>query len=95
MANSYLDGKIVCFWIFTIWNLINKTQNEYYESLAISDKAENATAFIEYMLKGIDQALGELLIFNNRTNREIGRIEYFFLKNFTKPIYNKRLYEYV
>ena len=57
--------------------LINKTQNEYYQSLASSDKAGNSTVFIEYMLHVIDQSLGELLNFNNRTLREMDRIGYF------------------
>jgi len=57
--------------------LINKTQTEYYESLALSDKAGNSTVFIEYMLHVIDQSLGELLNFNNRTLKEMDRIEYF------------------
>ena len=57
--------------------LINKTQNEYYQSLASSDKAGNSTVFIEYMFHVIDQSLGELLNFNNRTLREMDRIGYF------------------
>ena len=57
--------------------LIHKTQKEYYESLAISDKAENSTVFIEYMLQVIDQSLGQLLNFKNRTLKDIDRIEYF------------------
>lgn len=57
--------------------LISKTQNEYYKSLALSDKSGNSTIFIEYMLHVIDQSLAELLNFNNRTLREIDRIEYF------------------
>jgi Fic family protein len=58
-------------------SLINKTQKEYYDALALSDKAGNSTIFIEYMLQVIDQSLGELLNFKNRTLKEIDRIEYF------------------
>lgn len=72
-----LMEKYPVFEFLPFETLINKTQNEYYQSLAISDKAGNSTAFIEYMLQVIDQSLGELLNFNNRTLREMDRIEYF------------------
>lgn len=72
-----LMEKYPVFEFLPFESLINKTQNEYYESLASSDKAGNSTLFIEYMLQVIDQSLGELLNFKNRTLREIDRIEYF------------------
>mgnify|MGYP001431037212 CR=1 FL=1 len=72
-----LMEKYAVFEFLPFESLINKTQKEYYESLALSDKAGNSTVFIEYMLQVIDQSLGELLNFKNRTFREIDRIEYF------------------
>jgi cell filamentation protein, protein adenylyltransferase len=72
-----LMEKYPVFEFLPFETLINKTQNEYYQSLALSDKAGNSTVFIEYMLQVIDQSLGELLNFNNRTLREMDRIEYF------------------
>lgn len=72
-----LMEKYPVFEFLPFETLINKTQNKYYQSLALSDKAGNSTVFIEYMLEVIDQSLGELLNFNNRTFREMDRIEYF------------------
>jgi len=72
-----LMEKYPVFEFLPFESLINKTQKEYYESLALSDKAGNSTVFIEYMLEVIDQSLGELLNFKNRTLREMDRIEYF------------------
>jgi len=72
-----LMEKYAVFEFLPFESLINKTQKEYYESLALSDRAGNSTVFIEYMLQVIDQSLGELLNFKNRTFREIDRIEYF------------------
>ncbi|MFY0482283.1 Fic family protein [Flavobacterium sp. PLA-1-15] len=57
--------------------LISKNQKDYYSVLAVCDKAGNSTLFIEYMLGIIKRALSELLSFNNRTMKEIDRIEYF------------------
>ena len=72
-----LMEKYPVFEFLPFESLINKTQKEYYESLALSDKAGNSTVFVEYMLQVIDQSLAELLNFKNRTLREIDRIEYF------------------
>ena len=72
-----LMEKYPVFEFLPFETLINKTQKEYYESLALSDKAGNSTIFIEYMLRVIDQSLRELLNFKNRTLREMDRIEYF------------------
>ena len=41
--------------------LIRERQQEYYDVLAISDKAADSTVFIEFMLQIIDSALNELL----------------------------------
>jgi len=72
-----LMEKYPVFEFLPFETLINKTQKEYYESLALSDKTGNSTAFMEYMLKVIDQSLSELLNFKNRTLKEMDRIEYF------------------
>ncbi|MBS7787871.1 Fic family protein [Flavobacterium sp. CYK-55] len=72
-----LMEKYPVFEFLPFETLINKTQKEYYESLALSDKAGSSTVFIEYMLQVIDQSLAELLNFKNRTLREMDRIEYF------------------
>ena len=57
--------------------LISKTQNEYYKSLALSDKSGKSTYFIEYMLEVIDKSLENLLSYNNRILKDIDRLEYF------------------
>ena len=41
--------------------LIRERQQEYYDALAICDKAADATVFVEYMLRIIRDALNELL----------------------------------
>ena len=58
-------------------SLISQTQEKYYEALSKSDKAGKSTVFIEYMLKVIDESLGQLLNFNNRTLSAEDRLEYF------------------
>jgi len=70
--------------------LINKTQEEYYRALEISDKNGNSTKFIEYMLNVLEKSLTELLDFNNRTFTGIERLEYFISlgkKEFTRKDY--------
>lgn len=57
--------------------LISKTQNEYYKSLAISDKSGKSTYFIEYMLGVIDKSLESLLNYNNRILKDVDRLAYF------------------
>ena len=87
-----LMEKYPVFEFLPFETLINKTQNQYYQSLALSDKAGNSTVFIEYMLQVIDQSLGELLNFKNRTLREMDRIEYFLRVSsiqFTRKDYMK------
>jgi Fic family protein len=46
--------------------LISKTQDDYYKSLALSDKSGKSTFFIEYMLDVIEKSLKNLLNYNNR-----------------------------
>ena len=85
-----LMEKYPVFEFLPFETLINKTQKEYYESLAISDKVGNSTVFIEYMLQVIDESLGELLNYKNRTLREMDRIAYFLKissKQFTRKDY--------
>ena len=70
--------------------LISKTQDEYYKSLSLSDKAGKSTYFIEYMLDVINKSLENLLSYNNRTLKDIDRLEYFLklgLKEFTRKDY--------
>ena len=70
--------------------LISKTQDEYYKSLALSDKSGKSTIFIEYMLGVIDKSLENLLNYNNRILKDIDRLEYFLklgLKEFNRKDY--------
>ena len=70
--------------------LISKTQDEYYKSLALSDKSGNSTAFIEYMLGVIEKSLESLLNYNNRVLKDIDRLEYFLtleIKEFNRKNY--------
>lgn len=57
--------------------LISKTQESYYKSLALSDNTGKSTPFIEYMLNVIDKSLESLLSYNNRTIKDIDRLNYF------------------
>ncbi len=72
-----LMEKYPVFEFLPFETLINKTQNDYYKALAQSDKSGKSTLFIEYMLGVINEALSELLTFNNRIFKDIDRIEYF------------------
>ncbi|MFT3796585.1 MAG: Fic family protein [Flavobacterium sp.] len=72
-----LMEKYPVFEFLPFETLISENQSEYYKVLALCDKAGNSTLFIEYMLKVIAESLNELLSFNNRTMKEIDRIEYF------------------
>jgi Fic family protein len=70
--------------------LINKTQDEYYKSLALSDKSGKSTFFIEYMLGVIEKSLETLLNYNNRVLKDIDRLEYFLklgIKEFNRKDY--------
>jgi Fic family protein len=57
--------------------LISNTQDEYYKSLALSDKSGKSTCFIEYMLGVIEKSLESLLNYNNRVLKDIDRLAYF------------------
>lgn len=70
--------------------LISQTQNDYYKSLSLSDKSGKSTYFVEYMLDVIDKSLGTLLNYNNRTLKNLDRLEYFLklgIKEFTRKDY--------
>ena len=70
--------------------LISKTQDDYYKSLALSDKSGKSTNFIEYMLGVIEKSLESLLDYNNRVLKDIDRLEYFSklgIKEFTRKDY--------
>ena len=70
--------------------LISQTQDEYYKSLSLSDKAGKSTFFIEYMLDVINKSLESLLSYNNRILKDIDRLEYFLklgVKEFTRKDY--------
>lgn len=70
--------------------LISKTQDEYYKSLALSDKSGKSTYFIEYMLGVIEKSLENLLNYNNRVLKDTDRLEYFLklgIKEFTRKDY--------
>ena len=69
------------FDFFPIETIISETQENYYKSLAVSDKEGKSNAFIEYMLNVIDNALFEMLQYNNRTLTEIDRLHYFISLN--------------
>ncbi|MEA9415740.1 Fic family protein [Flavobacterium sp. PL02] len=70
--------------------LISQTQKEYYKSLETSDNTGKSTPFIEYMLGVINTSLENLLNYNNRTIRDIDRLDYFSMlgvREFTRKDY--------
>jgi len=70
--------------------LISATQDEYYKSLSMSDKSGKSTPFIEYMLDVIDKSLSQLLNYNNRSLKDIERLEFFIsqgVKEFNRKDY--------
>lgn len=70
--------------------LISETQNDYYKSLSMSDKCGKSTPFIEYMLEVMKKSLEQLLNYNNRTLKDIDRLEYFLnrgVKKFSRKDY--------
>ena len=71
-------------------SLIIQSQAAYYNALAICENAGESTAFIEYMLKLIEDSLIELLDCNNKVLTDTDRIEYFISLNkgeFTRKDY--------
>jgi Fic family protein len=70
--------------------LISETQKEYYKALSLSDKSGKSTPLIEYMLGVIETSLAQLLSYNNRTFKDVDRLEYFLnlgLKEFSRKDY--------
>ncbi len=70
--------------------LISKTQQDYYKSLATSDKLGKSTFFIEYMLRVIDESLESILTYNHRILKDTDRLEHFIslgIKSFTRKDY--------
>ena len=70
--------------------LISQTQDDYYKSLALSDKSGKSTIFIEYMLDVIEKSLKNLLNYNNRVLKDTDRLEYFLnlgIKEFNRKDY--------
>lgn len=76
-----LMKKYPIFEFLPFETIISQNQKDYYRALAQSDKAGNSTAFIEYMLGVINNAMDQLLNFNNRTLTENDRLEYFISLN--------------
>jgi len=63
-------------------SLISASQDEYYQSLSLSDKLGKSTPFIEYMLGVIEKSLSQLLNYNNRVLKDTDRLEYFLSQGF-------------
>lgn len=85
-----LKSEYAIFEFLPFETLISKTQDEYYASLALSDKSRKSTPFIEYMLGVIEKSLAQLLDYNNRVLKDIDRLEYFLQlgkKEFTRKDY--------
>jgi len=71
-----LMDKYPIFEFLPFESLISKTQKEYYQSLALSDKKANSTPFIEYLLNVIDKSLTDLLKFSGRRLTTKERLDY-------------------
>jgi len=85
-----LSAEYPVFEFLPFETLISKTQDEYYKSLALSDKSGKSTVFIEYMLGVIEKSLETLLNYNNRVLKDIDRLEYFLklgIKEFNRKDY--------
>ena len=85
-----LMAEYPVFEFLPIETLISKTQDEYYKSLALSDKSGKSTYFVEYMLGVIEKSLESLLNYNNRVLKDVDRLEYFLklgIKEFNRKDY--------
>ena len=85
-----LMAEYPVFELLPFETLISKTQDEYYKSLALSDKSGKSTYFIEYMLGVIEKSLESLLNYNNRVLKDVDRLEYFMnlgIKEFNRKDY--------
>lgn len=74
-----LMEKYPVFEFLPFETLISQNQEEYYKMLSLSDKQGESTAFIEFMLRTIDQSLEDLLDYTGRVLKDIDRIEYFMI----------------
>jgi Fic family protein len=72
-----LMNEYPVFEYLPIETIISKTQNQYYKALNESDKLGKSNPFIEYMLTVLDNALADLLQYNNRTLSDSDRLDYF------------------
>lgn len=85
-----LTAEYPVFEFLPFETLISQTQEKYYQALALSDKSGKSTIFIEYMLNVINKSLEGLLNYNNRTLKDIDRLDYFLmlgLKEFSRKDY--------
>ncbi len=71
-----LMEKYPVFEFLPFESLIAKSQQEYYQALALSDKKANSTPFIEYLLTLIDESLSDLLKFSSRRLTATERLEH-------------------
>ena len=72
-----LMNEYPVFEYLPIETIISKTQDQYYKALNDSDKLGKSNPFIEYMLTVLDNALADLLHYNNRTLSDNDRLDYF------------------
>ena len=73
-------------------SLIRQEQEAYYSVLALCDKAGNSTAFIEFMLGILSEALDDLLNQSAQPKTSTERLHYFieqFSGDFTRLDYSK------
>lgn len=85
-----LTAEYPVFEFLPFETLISQTQENYYQALALSDKSGKSTIFIEYMLNVINKSLEGLLNYNNRTLKDIDRLDYFLMlgqKEFSRKDY--------
>lgn len=85
-----LMNEFPVFEYLSFETLISKTQDEYYKSLALSDKTGKSTHFIEYMLDVIDKSLADMLNYTGRILKDIDRLSYFLslgINEFTRKDY--------
>lgn len=92
-----LKDNYPVFEFLPVETLIKERQSGYYEALRKSDKTGESTAFIEFMLKIINDSLEELLKIQNISLTNIDRINQFkvIIKNdfFTRKDYLRQFKE--
>ena len=85
-----LSSEYPVFEFLPFETLINKSQNDYYQALSMSDKMGKSTVFIEYMLGVINTSLEHILNYNNRIIKDLDRIEYFI--SLDKQVFTRKDY---